>query len=274
MAEPEDDVPGVPEWVVTYGDMMSLLLTFFIMLVSMSELKSDSGKTRAALDAIRQVFGPTEGKFGAPGTSDQTTSNKGERASLGKRSEGGIDVAARESEGPAGAHDAVERINSGTIATLGGPARFGRFDATLNEELKKNLVLIANVIRRKPHQIVVRGHASPEPMPSNEEIISTAIGAPMSLSDSFHQTKLHTINGFEIHDSFDLSFARAKAVAEFLVSRGIPRERILVSAAGHTEQRVKTSHDKNRYLNRRVDVFLIDSYIVRPQNGNSSRGTK
>ena len=27
-------------------------------------------------------------------------------------------------------------------------------------------------------------------------------------------------------------------------------------------------------INRRVDVFLIDSYIVRPQNGNSSRGTK
>ena len=40
MSQPEEDsVPGVPEWVVTYGDMMSLLLTFFIMLVSMSQLK-------------------------------------------------------------------------------------------------------------------------------------------------------------------------------------------------------------------------------------------
>ena len=39
MAEPEEEQGGVPEWVVTYGDMMSLLLTFFIMLVSMSELK-------------------------------------------------------------------------------------------------------------------------------------------------------------------------------------------------------------------------------------------
>jgi chemotaxis protein MotB len=274
MAEPEDDVPGVPEWIVTYGDMMSLLLTFFIMLVSMSELKSDSGKTRAAMDAIRQAFGPTEGKLGAPGRSKQETSSKGERASSGKRSEGGIDKAARQSKGPAGAHDAVERINSGTIATLGGPARFGQFDATLNEELKKYLVLIANVIRRKPHQIVVRGHASPEPIPSNAEIISAAIGAPISLSGSLTGTRLQTINGFEIHDSFDLSFARARAVAEFLVSRNIPRERILMSAVGHTEQRVITSHDKNRFLNRRVDVFLIDSYIVRPQRGKSSRGTK
>ena len=40
MSDPENDSsPGVPEWVVTYGDMMSLLLTFFIMLVSLSELK-------------------------------------------------------------------------------------------------------------------------------------------------------------------------------------------------------------------------------------------
>ena len=37
----EEPSAGVPEWVVTFGDMMSLLLTFFIMLVSMSEIRQD-----------------------------------------------------------------------------------------------------------------------------------------------------------------------------------------------------------------------------------------
>ncbi|HID23354.1 MAG TPA: hypothetical protein EYP14_13280, partial [Planctomycetaceae bacterium] len=37
----DEDSGGVPEWVVTYGDMMSLLLTFFIMLVSLSEVVAD-----------------------------------------------------------------------------------------------------------------------------------------------------------------------------------------------------------------------------------------
>ncbi|MEO1994779.1 MAG: flagellar motor protein MotB, partial [Planctomycetaceae bacterium] len=37
-SDADSDTPGVPEWVVTYGDMMSLLLTFFIMLVSLSEV--------------------------------------------------------------------------------------------------------------------------------------------------------------------------------------------------------------------------------------------
>ena len=44
----DDGPPGVPEWVVTYGDMMSLLLTFFIMLVSLSEVVADQ-KYRAIL---------------------------------------------------------------------------------------------------------------------------------------------------------------------------------------------------------------------------------
>jgi chemotaxis protein MotB len=52
----DDDSPGVPEWVVTYGDMMSLLLTFFIMLVSLSEVVAEN-KYRAILDALQKYTG-------------------------------------------------------------------------------------------------------------------------------------------------------------------------------------------------------------------------
>jgi len=52
----EDDAPGVPEWVVTYGDMMSLLLTFFIMLVSLSEIVNDE-KYRSILESIQKYTG-------------------------------------------------------------------------------------------------------------------------------------------------------------------------------------------------------------------------
>ena len=55
-AEPEDDGGGIPEWVVTFGDMMSLLLTFFIMLFSMSEIKEEQ-QYQAMLDALHQQFG-------------------------------------------------------------------------------------------------------------------------------------------------------------------------------------------------------------------------
>ena len=36
--EEEKCEPGAPGWVVTFGDMMSLLLTFFILLLSFAKL--------------------------------------------------------------------------------------------------------------------------------------------------------------------------------------------------------------------------------------------
>ena len=48
--------PGVPEWVVTFGDMMSLLLCFFILLQMFSELKKDREYQRV-VTAIKEAFG-------------------------------------------------------------------------------------------------------------------------------------------------------------------------------------------------------------------------
>ena len=52
----EESGGGIPEWVVTFGDMMSLLLTFFIMLVSLSEIKQEE-KYQAMVDSFRRQFG-------------------------------------------------------------------------------------------------------------------------------------------------------------------------------------------------------------------------
>ena len=264
MAEPDDDVPGVPEWVVTYGDMMSLLLTFFIMLVSMSELKEDDGKTRAMFNAIKRAFGPTKGTFGVAGTSTQQNSTMGKIASRGSQRKGGTERGSRDSKGPGGAHKSADRINNGTQVVLGGPARFARFQATLTPELKRNLDIIARVLRPKANQIVVRGHASPEPLPTDAEMASSAVG----IAPPWPQTQTRrflTSQGLEIRSPMDLSFARAKAVADYLISKKIAPRRLHVTAAGHSEQYVRTRRRSNQSRNRRVDVYLIDSYIAYPK---------
>ncbi len=55
MARKRKAEDGAPAWVVTYGDMMSLLLTFFIILVSMSELKADH-KFQRVMESLRQAL--------------------------------------------------------------------------------------------------------------------------------------------------------------------------------------------------------------------------
>ncbi|MDR1491353.1 MAG: OmpA family protein [Planctomycetaceae bacterium] len=46
---------GVPDWIVSYGDMMSLLLTFFIMLYAISSL--DAKKATAVASSLNATFG-------------------------------------------------------------------------------------------------------------------------------------------------------------------------------------------------------------------------
>ncbi len=91
----------------------------------------------------------------------------------------------------------------------------------------------------KTNRVEVRGHATPEPLPP----------------DSPYK------------DAMDLSFARAHAVAKFLMERGIPRERIRVSAAGDSEPRSLVRGADAQSVNRRVDLFLVDSYTTRGQDG-------
>ncbi len=46
---------GAPKWVVTFGDLMSLLLCFFVLLLSFSEM--DRQKYKMVAGSMAQAFG-------------------------------------------------------------------------------------------------------------------------------------------------------------------------------------------------------------------------
>ena len=152
---------------------MSLLLTFFIMLVSMAETKQD-GKVRAALDALQQQFGPDTGKHGSPGTSLQESSSFEFAASTGQSSEGGTKRKGISSQGLAGPSKTVKRISHGTLITLGGPCLFETFDDQLTPAMQDDLKVIAEVLSNRPNRIVVKGHATRETVPPDAELTDAA----------------------------------------------------------------------------------------------------
>jgi len=235
----DDAPPGVPEWVVTYGDMMSLLLTFFIMLVSMSELKEE-GKLRLMLDALNERFGMAPGMAGVPGKSMQSSSVYPAMSSRGMKSEGGLKKSSRERKSEedrslGGAHPTVRRINHGEVVTLGGPAAFEGFSAEPSDALKAELKVLAELLRDLPNRIVVRGHTTPEPLPSDTDFT----------------------------DHWELAFARANAVAQCLIADGIDANRIILNSSADTEPRRRGGPKAQEY-NRRVDVFMAESYTTSP----------
>lgn len=58
----EECVPGLPGWMGTFSDLVTLLLTFFVLLLSFA--KTESAKYEAALGSIRNAFGGNVLKHG------------------------------------------------------------------------------------------------------------------------------------------------------------------------------------------------------------------
>jgi chemotaxis protein MotB len=48
--------PSAPFWMVTYSDMVTLLLTFFVMLLAMANFE-EVGRVDAVFESIRLVLG-------------------------------------------------------------------------------------------------------------------------------------------------------------------------------------------------------------------------
>ena len=54
--EEEGQEPVGSEWMVTFADMLALLLTFFVMLVATSDIKPD-GPLKSLLKSLKHQFG-------------------------------------------------------------------------------------------------------------------------------------------------------------------------------------------------------------------------
>ena len=64
---------GAPEWMVTYGDMVTLLLCFFVLIVSFSEIKKKE-EFQSVVEEIQKAFGMRGGGGKLPTEDDPALS--------------------------------------------------------------------------------------------------------------------------------------------------------------------------------------------------------
>lgn len=76
------DEGGAPGWIVTFADLMSLLLTFFILILSFSEI--DASKFKRVMGSIKMAFGVQKHKVYE---FMETSSNPFEASANGKDSD-------------------------------------------------------------------------------------------------------------------------------------------------------------------------------------------
>ncbi len=117
LVQEEDTGGGIPEWVVTFGDMMSLLLTFFIMLVSLSEIKEEQ-KYQAMVESMTKRFGyDTAMQSLAPGQSQPRNAMIAKIANEGRARRMNVMQGGDKVQAPTGDYPRVRIIRPGEKTT-------------------------------------------------------------------------------------------------------------------------------------------------------------
>lgn len=235
MAKKKCNCPaGVPEWVVTYGDMMSLLLTFFILLAAFSELKQER-EYQKVVTAVKEAFGYTGGIGVLPSKDPPLRSMIESLEQMARKQLNQTKISQSAEPGLQGQRVKVSRVQDGLMFTLGGSIGFEPESAALLPGARGPLLEVAKLVRGRNNKIEIRGHAATKALPA---------GSPFK-------------------DLWDLSYARAKAIKEFLVLEGGLREVVMViEARADTEPVVPRTYTAEAQAeNRRVEIIMSEAMV-------------
>ena len=259
---PEEEKPGIPAWVVTFADLMSLLMCFFVLLLSFSEIdaqkfKQIAGELSKAFGVQREVpaleipqgtspifdtFSPAPPQPTVVNEIKQTTTDQQpELQTLKSPDEQAVQEAVQDTMDASMARilEVLEpaiidgRINVSQeqrriVIRIEEKGSFPSGSAQLTWEFEGLLLDMAEVLADMPGDLAIEGHTDDVPI----------------RTDRFYS-------------NWDLSAARAAAVANVLLAREqVSPDRIRVTGLADTEPRVANTSPENRAQNRRVEIVI------------------
>lgn len=225
-------------WMFTFSDLVTLLLTFFVMLLSMKQpevLKfqaafgvfSGGGSTgvmtltdQPGVQAHRRIMEQLE--TAAPADLDQA---RQELAEMMELPSGQIDLAGSLQQGVQ-----VRQEPRGTVVTLANDLLFAPGKAELSPQAVESIKKIASVLSHGSANISVEGHTD-----------ASAPGA-----------------GSGFGDNWSLSLARAHAVLLKLIDPGgLKPDRLRLAALGDSRPLVPNDTPQRRAMNRRTEIVVL-----------------
>ena len=215
---PEDDTR---EWLITYADMITLILAFFIMLLSMSSMNLP--KFQETMGAIKTAMS----KRSLPEIRSKPTRVVSQV--IGLRQRNLINEVNRSLEGsPEGVAVSAQFDRNKILITVGEKAVFAPNQAVLLPGGRKILSNIAKLLKTfSEYDINIRGHTDNRP-----------------------------INTPQFPSNWELSAVRATSTLRFLLSQGLPAYRMTATGLADIDPLAPNDSPKNRALNRRVEFVL------------------
>jgi chemotaxis protein MotB len=226
-AKRDPDRENLERWLLTYADLITLLLAFFIIMYSMSRIDKD--KYREVMGALQTVLHGTGPLSLPPGSrfADDTAGNSDFKL-------GDLGVLRREIEIKLQKLGLTNNITAtldrrGLVIRVSESTFFDLGSADLRPEAMDVLDLIAGFLLRIPNHIRIEGHTDNLPITTSK-----------------------------YPSNWELSVNRATiCVRYFITKHGFPPDRI--SALGYGEYRPIASNDTpdTRVKNRRVDIIVL-----------------
>jgi chemotaxis protein MotB len=223
----------MPEWLATFGDLMSLLLCFFVLLLSMSTM--DAKKIAEAVGSLAGSMGVMEG-----GTIVKTSKEKGTPTSQSPTDANNMDKQISQaiaefkelSQNANGNAISLEEGEEGFLIHLPADITFKSGSAQIANEdsilFLKRLALIIKTLSPEV-QVQVRGYTDNVPPPKT----------------SIYQ------------DNWELSAARAITVVKELIKNRVKPTRLSAAAYGEFHPIATNATSKGRTKNRRVDIVFF-----------------
>lgn len=225
-------------WMITFSDLLTLMLTFFVLLLSMSSM--DDMKLKEAFGALKGAVGVLEYGAGSAVNKDSfiTSRNisataKSDLLKLFKELKGVMEaektVDIMKVLNIEGTEIEVRSDSRGAVIALPSMVLFPPGRAELREEGEKLLSQISIVLRRPSNLVSVDGHTDDRPQTSSR-----------------------------FPTAWELSMARAVTVLHYLVEEeGLLPQRFIASGYGSNRPLVANDTSAGRQRNRRVEIVLL-----------------
>ena len=209
-------------WAVTYGDLMSYLMIFFLVLFSFSIAKPDKTKSRKyeeSLGNIQKAFG---------GKADE---HRLERAKVQEQEDNVADkIKASMASNQMSSLVQIDSNERRVKLVLTEAVLFDSGKAELKARAKEVLTPIVEELKKLPNDVLVEGHTDNVPI---------------------HKGRYET--------NWELSMARAYSVIKFMEETGMNPRKLAGSGYGDNRPVGENNSVAGRAKNRRIEISLLKS---------------
>ncbi|MEY7999405.1 flagellar motor protein MotB [Clostridium sp. Mt-5] len=237
--------PDGLRWMLTYSDLITLLMIFFIVMYSMSQV--DQSKYKQLSESLSIAMGGGKSIIGQDNTSsikddvkkiDTPDSTEAEEKKL---SELKVQLDKYLKDNGMSKDVSTTIDERGLVVSMNDTLLFDTGKADIRPEFQQELTEMGKILNQLGNYIRIEGHTDNVPI-SNSEYSS----------------------------NWKLSCDRASNVTEFFVARaGIQPQKL--SAIGYGEYRpiADNSNEAGKAKNRRVDIIILNSKFNAVENNSS-----